>query len=190
MDLARASCGTSAVAEYYAWSEGKIPKPHHTALCAHVTTVWKQGGHPRQPASRNLGIGATLTKRCQDLTLPPAEWQRRTKLTCRRLLRASSRVVKYVTSYTKHSFLKKKKYIASVVTLWVVEITALYVNCPILLTLTVLYILFMCCKLRSTHSLINRIAINALAMNLLKENVFTFIYLYTILPGLAYSFTI
>ena len=38
--------------------------------------------------------------------------------------------------------------------------------------------------------LINRIAINALAMSLLKENVFTFIYLYTILPGLAYSFTI
>ena len=68
MDLARASCGTSAVAEYYAWSAGIIPRPHHTALCAHVTTVWKRGGHPRQPASRNLGISATLTKRCQDPT--------------------------------------------------------------------------------------------------------------------------
>ena len=108
MDLARASCGTSAVAEYYAWSAGIIPRPHHTALCAHVTTVWKRGGHPCQPVSRNLGISATLTKRCQDPTLPPAEWQRRTKLTCRRLLRASSGVVKYVTSYTKHSVLKKK----------------------------------------------------------------------------------
>ena len=103
MDLGRASCGTSAIAEYYAWSAEIIPRPHHTALCAHVTTVWKRGGHPRQPASRNLGISATLTKRCQDPTLPPAEWQRRTKLTCRRLLRASSGVVKYVTSYTKHS---------------------------------------------------------------------------------------
>ena len=150
MDLARASCSTSAVAEYYAWSAGIIPRPHHTALCAHVTTVWKRGGHPRQPASRNLGISATLTKRCQDPTLPPAEWQRRTKLTCRRLLRASSGVVKYVTSYTKHSVLKKN--IASVVTLWAVESAALYVNCPILLTPTVLYILFMCCTLRSTHS--------------------------------------
>ena len=145
MDLARASCGTSAVAEYYAWSAGIIPRPHHTALCAHVTTVWKRGGHPCQPASRNLGLSATLTKRCQDPTLPPAEWQRRTKLTCRRLLRASSGVVKYVTSYTKHSVLKKK-YIASVVTLWAVESAALYVNCPILLTPTVLYILFTCCR--------------------------------------------
>ena len=68
MDLARASYGTSAVAEYYAWSAGIIPRPHHTALCAHVTAVWKRGGHPRPPASRNLGISATLTERCPDPT--------------------------------------------------------------------------------------------------------------------------
>ena len=82
--------------------------PHHAALRAHDTTVWQRGGHLRQAASRNLGMTATLTKRCQDPTLPPAEWQRRTKLTCRRLLRASNGVVNYVTSYTKHIILKKK----------------------------------------------------------------------------------
>ena len=86
----------------------KYQGPHHAALRAHVTTVWQRGGHPRQAASRNLGMTATLIKRCQDPTLPPAEWQRRTKLTCRRLLRASSGVVNYVTSYTKHIILKKK----------------------------------------------------------------------------------
>ena len=48
MDLARASCGTSAV--------------------AHVTTVWQRGGHLCQAASRNLGMTATLIKRCQDPT--------------------------------------------------------------------------------------------------------------------------
>ena len=38
--------------------------------------------------------------------------------------------------------------------------------------------------------LINIISISNLAMSLLKKNVFTFIYLYTMLPGLAYSSTI
>ena len=37
---------------------------------------------------------------------------------------------------TKHSL----KKIAHVVTAWVVEIAALYMNCPILLTPTVLYV--------------------------------------------------
>ena len=54
---------------------GNITKAAHTALCAHVTTVCKRGGHPRLPASRNLGISATLIERCQDPTvlyvLPP-----------------------------------------------------------------------------------------------------------------------
>ena len=124
--------------------------PHHAALCAHDTTVWQRGGHLRQAASRNLGMTATLTKRCQDPTLPPAEWQRRTKLTCRRLLRASNGVVNYVTSYTKHIILKKN--IAGAVTLWAVKSAALYMDCPILLTPTVLDILFTCCNLLSTYS--------------------------------------
>ena len=42
--------------------------PHHAALRAHDTTVWQRGGHLRQAASRNLGMTATLTKRCQDPT--------------------------------------------------------------------------------------------------------------------------
>ena len=42
--------------------------PHHAALRAHVTTVWQWGGHLRQAASRNLGMTATLIKRCQDPT--------------------------------------------------------------------------------------------------------------------------
>ena len=41
---------------------------HHAALRAHDTTVWQRGGHLRQAASRNLGMTATLTKRCQDPT--------------------------------------------------------------------------------------------------------------------------
>ena len=68
MDLARASCGTSAVAEYHALSEGKIPRaaPRCSGCARHHSMTTRR--HPCQPASRNLGITATLTKRCQDHT--------------------------------------------------------------------------------------------------------------------------
>ena len=73
-DLARASYGTSVVAECNAWSAGKNTKAARLQLCAPVTKVRKRGGRPQPPASEKPGITATLTERSQDPTLPPGEW--------------------------------------------------------------------------------------------------------------------